>query len=183
MGEVAVAEFDDKQVQEFLAEMAKKLRYVKDGSKEYAGLLSATVFQDIMEHFSREEGSTGPWQNWSKSYMDAIAGLYYYRRIGGKTVKISTEGMKNPPKPPRKPGKKLQATGRLRNSFKPRNYRSTSAGILWYNNAVTKDGFPYAFAHNEGGDKLPKRDFMWLSDPAMEKISLETLFFMLEKGI
>lgn len=36
----------------------------------------------------------------------------------------------------------LQDSGRLRNSFKPQNYRSVSEGILWFNNAQTKSGFP-----------------------------------------
>jgi hypothetical protein len=40
--------------------------------------------------------------------------------------------------------------------------------IIWYNEEKTSKGFPYAEAHNEGGGKLPQRQFMWISDRALD---------------
>ena len=67
---------------------------------------------------------------------------------------------------------------RLRNSFKPQNWRTTKDSIVWFNDARTSKGFPYAFAHNEGGPKLPKRDFMWLDDDAINDIENQLVKFL-----
>ena len=132
------AEFDDKEVRSFLKDIDKNVDRVKSVKNEYIGLLSAIVYKDVIKHFESEEGSSGPWAKWSSSYKD----------------KMKEEG---------KDGNKiLQDSGRLRNTFSPKKYRKVSGGILWFNNAEVK-GFPYAFAHDEGGKKLPKRDCMWLS--------------------
>lgn len=159
MGVEITAVFDDKEVDEFLQGMSSRLKDVKDGEKKYIGLLSSIVFQDVMSHFKDELGSGGPWQKWSKSYTK------HMEKIG------------------RASNQKLQFNGTLRNNFKPTNVKSSSAGPIWFNDMKTKKGFPYAYAHNEGGPKLPKRDFMWLSDEATEKIGDQTLAFMLDEGI
>jgi phage gpG-like protein len=78
----------------------------------------------------------------------------------------------------RKNGQILRDTGRLRNTFKPAMVRRESDGILWYNNATTKKGFPYAYAHDNGEAPrtiLPRRSFMWLSRSAFEEIAKATL--------
>jgi len=75
-------------------------------------------------------------------------------------------------------GQLLRQTGRLRNTFKPSSYRRTGDGVLWYNNATTKQGFPYAYAHDNGESprtQLPRRSFMWLSRGAFELIAQATL--------
>jgi hypothetical protein len=66
----------------------------------------------------------------------------------------------------------------LRQSFIPTNVRAVSDGILWFNNAKTKNNFPYAFAHNTGGPKLPKRDFMWISNGALADIEQQVIKFL-----
>lgn len=152
------AEFQDEGLRKFLGQLDKNLKDVKNGKKEYAGLMSAIVFQDVLSHFEKEQGSGGAWKPWSESYADAMAKSGH----GGN--------------------KKLQFSGRLRQNFKPTSFRSVKDGVLWFNDALTKEGFPYAFAHDEG-DGQPKRDFMWLSDKAMEKMSEQTLAFILDKGI
>lgn len=179
------AVLDDKIVRNFIKNLDKKTKDIKDGKKEYVGLLSAIVYSDVIKHFENESGPTGKWQQWSQSYSDAIAGKAFFRYVNGRIIRFDTKDMKkkNIPKPPRKPGQILQDTGRMRNAFKPTNWRKNSSGILWYNNAKTKTKFPYAFAHNEGGDVLQKREFMWISEMAMNKISEQTLQFMLDKGI
>lgn len=142
-------------VEQFLAALDTKLKYVKNGGTKYFGLLSSIVFKDVMAHFKDEAGPDGPWVEWSKNYR-------------------------------RKTGKKLQDTGRLRNSFKPEKYRNSSAGMIWFNDAHTKTGYPYAAGHNYGGSmpgRPPKREFMWLSDKAMDQVSVQTLQFMLDEGV
>lgn len=154
-----VATFVDKEVSEFLRDMKTRLSKVKGSEKKFVGLLSAMVFSDVMDHFEKEQGSEGPWRAWSISYAD------HMQKIG------------------RSGNKKLQFTGFMRGSFQPGNYRSTADGPMWFNPAQTKGGFPYAAAHDEGGDQLPKRDFMWLSDNAVEKISSATLQFLIDEGV
>lgn len=159
MADTVVAEFDNAEVIEFIRNLDKRLKNVKDGQKKYVGLLSAIVYADVINHFQKQEGSGGPWKKWSDSYkkqMDEDG-------KGGNKI--------------------LQDTGRLRNTFKPTNNRKVSAGVLWFNNAQTKKSFPYAFAHDEGGPVLPQRDFMWLSEGAVEKIATQTLQFMIDEGI
>jgi phage gpG-like protein len=159
MAESFIAEFDDQEVKEFLRAVDKNLKNIKDGHRKYTGLLSAIVYQDIMEHFENEAGSNGPWKQWSKFHRERM------QEIGKGGNKI------------------LQDSGRLRNNFKPTKVKKTKEGFLWFNDAKTKKGFPYAAAHDNGGSKLPKRDFMWLSEKAMGRIEIETLQFMLDEGV
>lgn len=180
-------EFQDEEIKDFLREMSRKMNQVKYGQSQYVALISAIVYRDVMEHFAEEMGPEGKWENWSKSYLQAIAGLVYFRMVNGRPKAFSTENMKSPPKPPRKPGLKLQATGRLRNSFKPRNVRTGGEGILWFNNAKTADGVSYAAVHNYGAElpfgEIPARPYMWLSNKGFEDILTETLQFMAEKDV
>lgn len=152
MQEVAI---HDEKAQKFLAKALEKCKQVGDGGKGFGMALSAVVFRDIMNHFEAEEGPDGNWKPWSDFYED------HMQRSGKGGNKI------------------LQDSGRLRQAFLPSNYRATGDGILWYNPAKTKKGFPYAQAHDEGGDKLPARTFMWLSEDASEKIAQVTLDFVL----
>lgn len=151
--------FENKEIIDFLENLGKRLKNIKDGERRYAGLLSTIIYKDVMSHFDKQEGSDGKWDHWS----------YYY------TVKMEKSG---------KGGNKiLQDTGRLRQSFLPTNNRSSNEGITWFNSAITKQGFPYAWAHNEGDGNLPKRDFMWASDKAMESMTEKTLQFMIDEGV
>ena len=151
-----MAEFalHDKEAQAFLKKLIKKKEAISKGQQEYVSLLSAIVYSDIIDHFEHERGSEGPWKEWSKAYRA------HMQAIGKEGNRI------------------LQDTGRLRQSFMPTNWKLTTEGILWFNPAKTRSGFPYAAAHDEGGKKLPKRDFMWLSDQARERISDQTLEFL-----
>ncbi len=159
MADIVYTEFDDKEVREFLNQIDSRLKNIKGGKKEYTGLLSAIVYADIIKHFEDELGSGGPWKAWSTSYKEQMD------KDGKGGNKI------------------LQDTGRLRQNFKPSKVRRVNQGFLWFNDAQTKNGFPYAAAHDQGGGKLPMRDFMWLSNEAMDKIEVQTLQFILEKGV
>lgn len=158
--EVTVAKFDDKEVRDFISNLKSRLKNVTDGETKYIGLLSAIVYADVLDHFRGQQGSKGPWAKWSKSYQE----------------QMNREGKGN--------NKILQDTGKLRQNFIPSNVKKTGKGFLWFNNATTEKGFPYAWGHDTGNVKGKKiRDFMWLSDKALDKISEQTLAFMLDEGI
>lgn len=151
--------FDDEDSRKMLQKIIDNLAGIKNGDQKFQGLMGAVVFRDIMDHFSDEAGESGAWPSWSKSYQT------YMERIG------------------RGGNKKLQFTGRLRQSFVPTNVRKLSEGYLWFDNAKTAKGFPYAQAHDEGGPKLPQRQFMWLSDKGAENLCQQMLAFALDEGI
>lgn len=153
------ATFQDKEVVEFFKNMKKRLADVKDGQNKFVGLLSSIVYRDVIGHFQDQRGSKGPWEQWSPSYR---AHMERINRAGNQI---------------------LQFSGKLRQNFKPENNKTTSQGILWFNDAQTKTGFPYAALHDEGGPNHPKRDFMWLSDKAAEDISKVTLQFLLDEAV
>jgi len=178
----AEIEFKSNEVQKWLKSLSKNTKQVKEKTKKYASVLAAIVYKDIIQHFDKEEGSKGKWQEWSSSYQLAIAGIVFFRTIGGQKRMFFSEDFKNPPKPPRADGKILQDKGKLRQGFKPTSFRTGKEGITWFNDAKTKSGFPYAFAHNEGGPILPKRDFMWISDKALDEVEEQTLKFILDEA-
>lgn len=151
--------FEDQEIKEFLLNLETRLADIENGKAKYLGLLSAIVYRDIMHHFEKEEGSEGPWAPWSFLYAKEMV----KKNKGGNKI--------------------LQDSGRLRQTFLPTNVRSASRGISWFNNATTESGFQYAYAHNEGGPRLPKRDFMWASDKAQDDIAYQTLQFMMDEGI
>ncbi len=150
MGEAAV-QFKDKKLRNFLRKMQKKVKDYEDGAKSVIAAWGPLVFADVIDHFEKQKGPKGKWEQWSKSYQKRMAKM----KKGGNKILIDS--------------------GRLRNSFQPSNARSIKDGILWFNPAKTANGFPYAKAHDEGGKKLPQREFMYLSQDAMGKIAALTL--------
>ena len=153
------AEFDDKEVKKFFDQATANLKEIKGGGKKYLATLGSIVFRDIVEHFEQQKGPDGTWKAWSNIYAE------HMRRTGRGGNKL------------------LQFNGRLRQNFKPTSVRTSSKGVHWYNDARTKSGFPYAFAHDEGmNDRPPQRQFMWLSDKALDEIENQTLEFMLREG-
>lgn len=184
MGFSGEIEFKDESLKAFFKDFNSRVKDVAGSKKRLGAVLTTIVYEDIINHFKNEEGSQGKWKEWSSSYELCIAGIIFFRRIGARTVMFFSDEVENPPKPPRNDGKILQTEkGFLRQSFKPQSYRTSTDGVTWFNNAKTKSGFPYAEAHNEGGPKLPKRDFMWLSDKGMNKVEEQTLKFMLDDGV
>lgn len=151
MAQATIA-FNDKKARKFLKKLVKRGDDAGEHKKDYIKLISALVFKDYITHFEEEKGPQGKWKSWSPGYS-IIATARGQRQI-------------------------LQDTGRLRNSFKPTNFTTSKQGIVWFNDAKTKNGFPYAFAHNEGGPKLPRRRFMYLSKAAQKDLIKFTLRFM-----
>lgn len=146
-----VAEFQDKQINDLLDSYIKKVDSIHSIGREIVDIITIVVYADVIDHFRQQRGEKGRWKGWSKGYQKRMA------NIGKGSNKI------------------LQDTGNLRMSFTPRNWRKESDAIVWYNPARTKSGFPYAFAHNEGGPKLPRRDFMWLSPKAITNIEAQVI--------
>lgn len=151
--------FEDAEIKKFFSDFNNRLKEVKGGKKKFAAMLSSIVYGDIMDHFKKEEGPQGKWPAWSKIYRDHMEKT----GKGGNNL--------------------LQFSGRLRQNFLPTSVRSKSDGIEWFNNAKTKKGFPYAYAHDVGGPVLPRRNFMWASENAIERMSKNILGFMLDEGV
>lgn len=149
-------EFDDKEVQTLISGLIKKTDAITKRDQEVIGILSSVVFRDIMQHFERGEGPDSKWKEWSPRYTK------FMTSIGRQNNQI------------------LIFNGRLRINFQPTSVRKTADGLLWFNNAKTASGFPYAAAHDEGGPQLPQRKFMWLSDSAISNIE-EQIIKYLEK--
>jgi phage gpG-like protein len=149
-------EFDSEAVLKFTETMSLGLAALKDRDMKFASMVSPIIFRDIIKHFEQEAGPTGRWVEWSKSYQNAIAKGWA-----------------------RKPGKILQDTGRMRNAFQISSFRRGANGYEWFNPAKTASGFPYAAAHDEGGPKLPQRQFMWLSSTALDQVMQITFAFLM----
>jgi hypothetical protein len=152
-------DFDSAKVEAFFKELQRRSKAIERGEREYALAIGALVQKDVIHHFENEEGPKGRWKEWSRIYTEHML------RIGKAGNQL------------------LQDTGRMRNTLKPSNYRKQSEGLEWYNNAKTKRGFPYAYAHDEGGDILPKRTFMWASNKLMDNVARTTLAFALRGAL
>ena len=150
------ASFDGRKVTDLMDDFIIKFEAIDGKSKQFVDLLSVLIYRDVIDHFDKQEGPNSGWQKWSTKYAERMS------KLGKGANKV------------------LQDTGRLRQSFLPNKWRTTDDSIVWYNNAKTRKGFPYAYAHNEGGPKLPRRQFMWLSDKAIKDIEKQTKV-MLEK--
>jgi len=156
------AEFKDDEVKQFLDKLNKNLKAIdkKKFGKIAAGF-GTVIFADVQRHFREALGPDGPWEKWSDLYAERQKKL-------GKSW----------------PGNALKFSGFLRNNFKPTNYKQGKDGLFWFNNAQTKSGFPYAYAHDNDTDSrstLPRRSFMWLSKDGFDKISQIAIDALVEK--
>lgn len=104
--------------------------------------VSAEMFTDVQDHFSKEVGPKN--SKWPELSDKTLA----RRRKEGKGAKI------------------LQDTGRLKNSFS-HSANKTSAVLI---NDATNKGDLYGAKHNFGLGRMPKREFMYLSDKAERNI-------------
>lgn len=138
--------FEDKIVRNFLKDISRNMKS-PEKVEQIVAAFSAIVFKDVMSHFKDEKGPDGSWKAWSRSYQR------HMEKIGRSNNKI------------------LQFSGRLRQNFKPEKRRIKKDQWAWFNDAKTKGGFPYAWAHNEGTGKLPRRRYMWLSSKALDTMA------------
>ena len=149
-------EFKDKKIKKLLRGIESRNKDITKHKKSVAKILSPVVVKDIDAHFQKEEGPKGTWQRWAPATVKA------YARTGKSGNKV------------------LSDTGRLRNSIKPGNVKSTSIGFVWFTNEKTKSGFPYAEHHDEKFPKGNPRTFMWTSKKAVTIMSTSLLKFLAE---
>lgn len=153
------ASYDAKEVFKYFKDVSDitKKKSIEKISKT---LTAVVVFPDIIDHFQKEMGPDGQWKSWGRAY----------------TRRMIEEGKGG--------NKMLQDTGNLRQSFKPGGTSGTRVekdSIVWFNNATTSDGFPYAWWHDSqeasASRKSGPRKFMWLSNKALKKSSMILLDF------
>ena len=147
---MAQVKIRDKGVRKLISSMAKRHKKITKRDKDYAALVGASIFADIMDHFDKERGPTSPWDPWSERYLKFLI------RQGKSGNKI------------------LHDSGDLRKGWIPMEYRTFKEGIAWFNPVE------YAGKHDRGEGGVPKREFTWLSRKAIRKIESETVKFMLE---
>jgi hypothetical protein len=104
---------DDAEVKHFLENIIKKSREMNK-QPEIVGAISAIVFQDIIDHFSKQEGPGGKWPEWSKGH----------KKRANKAGYNEASNM-------------LKWTGKLRNNTSKNKARVLTDGIQWFNNAKT----------------------------------------------
>lgn len=139
---------EDKEVRKIIDRLIKNVGQISEKGRAYVGLLSSIVYQDIIDHFEKEEGPSGKWKPWSKRYSKYMASI-------GKANNLI-----------------LQDTGRLRQGWQPARYRLSREGVLWFNPVS------YAAQHDEGIFPYPQRKFSWLSDAAIKSMEEQTLKFI-----
>lgn len=145
MAGAAEFEFEDKNWQRIIGQIESKWKDL-DQRKVFGSIISVSVFTDIMQHFSDQKGPSGDWEKWSKVYME------HMQKIGKAGNRI------------------LQDTGRLRQSLMPGagKFRSNTSGVLFFTTV------PYARAHDKGNQRMPQRQFMWLSKEGMLALTART---------
>lgn len=137
----------------FQKKIRDKANKIKNQRKSLFARLAVLGFIDIQDHFKKEEGPTGKWQNLKQITIDR-------RRKGDN---------------PEAGFKILQDTGNLRNSLTPnigsKIIRSDSAiiSVGGSKKGIVKN---YAAAHNFGSIKnnIPQREFMWISESGKQKM-------------
>lgn len=143
------AQFKDKKAQIFLELIEKRSQEIGESSRDVGKVFGPTIFQDVDSHFEKQMGPSGPWKPWSKPYERLMAS----KGKGGN--------------------RKLQDTGRLRQAFTPAKFKKVRDGLIWFNPAKTRGGFPYAAHHDETARKT--RPFMWISKKTLGKLATITL--------
>lgn len=142
----SVVLLDDREWRRFLRGMRDKLRdpfaLLKLGAMTYG-------FQDIIDHFRQEQGSEGSWAKRKPSTQRSYARMGKYDRRYSPSNRL------------------LQLTGKLRGSLLP-----TKGGIKRQGRygALMFSSSPVGIFHQKGTRKMVKRDFMWLNDPAQQRM-------------
>lgn len=141
-------EWNQRAVKDFFKKINDNVDDIQKKEKTFWGALAALAFRNVIKHFQDESGPEGRWKAWSRIYAERM------QRVGKGGNKI------------------LQDTGQMRQMLRTADDRSRiSQGILVYNPALTKNGFPYAWAHDTGQGRLPQREFMWMDSTTLNKMS------------
>lgn len=127
-------------------------------------------FKDVHDHFKRESGPKGAWKEWSPAYKNRREKMSAKFATPSAKRRAAASGKK-----PVDFSKKLVLTGTLQQSF------ITTSGRLAGSDrgndvAVLINPVVYANRHDQGTKGMPQRQFMWLSNNAMELIAKNFLF-------
>jgi len=151
------------------------LEIIKSKTKDPTGLLKTAFmtagFQDIVQHFSDEKGPEGEWKPRSQKTQDA-----YRLKMLGHTKRFEkadiygkmgmAASMKKPNARYNPNNKILGLTGKLRGSILPTNTKKIAFNTIEiFANSV------YGHRHDSGTDGMPKREFMWFSETAKDRMT------------
>ena len=141
---------DTSQWDTFLAQLSE--RYAK--AADYLKLAVETKGRaDVLDHFRRSEGPTGPWKSRSEKTQQA------YARMGQKDAKYNPTNLL------------LVLTGRLRGSIQPTGSEG-GVRVLSKDAVMLYSAVEYSRAHDQGiPGRLPQREFMWLSREGNEAVA------------
>lgn len=140
--------FEHEKVKEFFSRISKNVKEIEEKDRVFWVGLQSIAFRDVVDHFEKQQSSTGKWQKWSEIYKKRMIAL----GKGGNKI--------------------LQDTGNLRQNIRLADSTNRiKQGQLLFNPAKTKSGEPYAKNHDEGLNGMPQREFMWISDKALNKMS------------
>jgi phage gpG-like protein len=127
---------------------------------------SVVAFKDVIAHFKDEKGPDGAWAEWSPSYKRQRERIADRLATPSARRRASRAGVK-----PVAFSKKLVLTGTLRQSFMTPFDRPSGNEV-----SVLVNHTPYARRHDLGGGNVPQRQFMWLSNNALDLIASNFLF-------
>lgn len=131
-----------KTVQETLRLIAKR----GDNPSGLMARLAVIGFQDVMDHFKKQEGAkeSGALPSaWARLKPVTIEARRQGKGAGGARI--------------------LQDTGRLRGSIIP--------GTLGSKRAFVSTNLVYAATHQYGRGRIPARPFLWISRKGLEKMN------------
>ena len=137
------------------------LHSLEKNGKNAVGILKAVFntfgFKEINDHFREERGPDGKWKKRSAITQKIYADISSGKR---KPPRGYSRAAFNPS------NKILQLTGTLRGSMLPQNVRRLTSNSIMIFTPVK-----YSGKHDRGEDKMPKRTFMWMGDPALRDMA------------
>lgn len=149
--------FNDRKMKAFLKEVSSNVKDIHTKDKKFWTIMAGFALADVDRHFEKELGPKGKWKAWSRIYKKRMEKI----GKGGNLI--------------------LQDKGDLRKASRMAdNSVRRRRGELIYNPAKSKDGKPYAANHDQGLNGMPQRQFMWLSQRALNNMSKAIAHYALE---
>lgn len=158
---------DTREWDKFLAGVVKN---IGDATATLLTLSKIHGFADIIDHFAREEGPSGRWKRRKASTQQRYARIQSGELRPPAGIARAAFSPSN---------KLLQLTGNLRQSLLPAR---GGAKKRQKNTVELFTPVVYAGVHQYGYKNIPARPFMWLSEPAGEKIINDLIASILEKS-
>jgi phage gpG-like protein len=158
MAESASIKFENSEWKAFLNHIKKGL----DWEKILRAAFSIAGFADINSHFRSEQGEDGAWK--AREYKTQISYANYFNgrwKLPAGTSRKSFDPL----------NKILQHTGKLRNSILGTNdFKKSAVKRISRTSIMLFSNVDYSGIHDRGGNGMPKREFMWLSNSARNKM-------------